>query len=78
MNIINTLKKQNEAGKNIVTPDGNVISEDGIKKAAMKNYLAGLKAGEITSDVSLDDYMKNNAEDYVSVQEIIDFIEGNE
>lgn len=67
MNIINMLKKQNEAGKNIVTPDGNVISEDGIKKAAMKDYLAGLKAGEITSDISLDDYMKNNAEDYVSV-----------
>lgn len=78
MNIVNALKKQNEAGKNIVTPDGNVISEDGIKKAAMKDYLAGLKAGEITSDISLDDYMKNNAEDYVSVQEIIDFIEGNE
>lgn len=78
MNIINMLKKQNEAGKNIVTPDGNVISEDGIKKAAMKDYLAGLKAGEITSDISLDDYMKIHVEDYVSVQEIIDFIEGNE
>lgn len=78
MNIINMLKKQNEAGKNIVTPDGNVISEDGIKRAAMKDYLAGLKAGEITSDISLDDYMKINTEDYVSVQEIIDFIEGNE
>lgn len=37
MNIVNALKKQNEAGKNIVTPDGNVISEDGIKKAAMKD-----------------------------------------
>lgn len=78
MNVINMLKKQSEAGKNIIMPDGNVVSEDGIKKAAMKEYLAGVKDGTISPAISLDTWMKENISDYASVQEVINFIAGTE
>ena len=75
MNIVNMLKKQKEAGKNIVMSTGAVVSEDSIKKEATKNYLAGLKSGEISTSVSLDEYMKENAANCVTVDEVIEIIE---
>lgn len=75
MNIVNMLKKQKEAGKNIVMANGAVVSEDNLKKETTKNYLAGLKAGEIASSVSLDEYMKENSAASVTVDDIIEIIE---
>lgn len=78
MNVVKLLKKQIEAGKEIVTNDGNIISKDDIRKAALKKYLAGVKAGEIDTAKSFEEYLKENGDAYVSVQEVIDFIEDKE
>lgn len=75
MNIVSMLKKQIDAGKNVVMSNGAVVSVDNIKKEATKNYIAGLKAGEIAPSVSLDDYMKENTSNYVTAQDIIDIVE---
>lgn len=40
----------------------------------MKEYLAGVKSGIISPDISFKDYLENNATDSLTVQEVIDFI----
>lgn len=78
MNIVKMLNKQKEAGKEIVMPDGNIISKDDIYKANMKAYLAGIKSGEIDANTSLADYGKEHEGDYVSVDDVIGYIAGDE
>lgn len=75
MNVIKMLNKQIEAGKDIVMSDGNIISKEEIRKAMLKKYLAGVKAGEIDTTVSFEAYLKENSGDYVTVQDVIDVIE---
>lgn len=78
MNIVKMLNKQKEAGKEIVMADGNIISKDEIQKANMKAYLAGIKSGEIAPDTSLTDYSKDREDDYVSIDDVIGYIAGDE
>lgn len=78
MNIVKQLKKQIELGKTLVLEDGNTIKLEDVKKPLMKEYLAGIKSGEITPDTSFNDYCESNKTDLLTVQEIIDFIEGKE
>lgn len=75
MNIVKVLKKQIESGKTIVMPSGDIISEEEIKKTAMKEYLAGVKSGEISTDISFSQYLAETGDSYANVQEVIDFIE---
>ena len=75
MNVVKMLKKQIENGKDIVMNDGNIISKDEIRKAMLKKYLAGVKSGEVAADVSFEAYLKENSGEYVSLQEVVDFIE---
>lgn len=75
MNIIKTLKKQVESGKDIVMKDGNIISKEDVRKAAMKNYLTGVKAGEIPTTKSFDDYFAEANDACVTVKDVIEFIE---
>lgn len=78
MNIVKMLNKQKEAGKEIVMADGNIISKDEINKANMKAYLAGIKSGEISSDVSLAAYAKSQKDNYIGIDDVIGYIEGKE
>ena len=78
MNVVKLLKKQIEAGKDVVMTDGNIISKEEIRKAMLKKYLTGVKAGEIATTVSFEAYLAENSGEYVSVQEVINFIEDNE
>lgn len=78
MNIVKVLNKQKEAGKEIVLADGNIISKDEIQKTNMKSYLAGIKSGEIAPDTSLADYSKEHEGDYVSIDDVIGYIAGDE
>lgn len=78
MNIVKMLNKQKEAGKEIVMTDGNIISKDEINKANMKAYLAGIKSGEISSDVSLAAYAESQKDNYIGIDDVIGYIEGKE
>lgn len=78
MNIVKMLNKQKEAGKEIVMVDGNIISKDEINKANMKAYLAGIKSGEISSDVSLAAYTESQKDSYIGIDDVIGYIEGKE
>lgn len=78
MNIVKMLNKQKEAGKEIVMADGNIISKDEINKANMKAYLAGIKSGEISSDVSLATYAESQKDNYIGIDDVIGYIEGKE
>lgn len=78
MNIVKMLNKQKEAGKEIVMADGNIISKDEINKANMKVYLAGIKSGEISSDVSLAAYAESQKDSYIGIDDVIGYIEGKE
>lgn len=78
MNIVKMLNKQKEAGKEIVMADGNIISKDEINKANMKAYLAGIKSGEISGDISLIDYAESQKDNYISIDDVIGYIEGKE
>lgn len=78
MNIVKVLKKQIETGKDVMMNDGNIISKEEIRKATMKKYLAGVKSGEIPTDKSFEQYFAETGDSYVSVQEVIDFIENPE
>lgn len=75
MNVVKLLKKQIENGKDIVMNDGNIISKAEIRKAMLKKYLQGIKVGDIDTAVSFEEYLKANSGEYVSVQEVVDFIE---
>lgn len=75
MNIIKLLKKQKESGKDIILADGNIISKNEINKARLKAYLAGVKDGSIAPTTSLDQYSKEAGDDFVTVDEMIKFIE---
>lgn len=77
MNIIKVLKKHIETGKTIVMTNGNIVSEEEIRKTAMKEYLTGVKSGEIAADMSFEQYLCKASDLYASVQEIIDFIENS-
>lgn len=76
MNILKVLEKAIDNEKTLITADGNMIAEDEIKKAATKEYLAGIKSGEISAETSLAAYMKEAGEDMLTVKEVIDFIVG--
>lgn len=78
MNIVAQLKKQIEIGKTMVLPNGATVKPEDANKPLMKEYLAGIKDGTISADVSFKDYCENNAEELLTVQEILDFIEGDE
>lgn len=78
MNIVKMLNKQKEAGKEIVMADGNIISKDEINKANMKAYLAGIKSGEISGSISLIDYAESQKDNYISIDDVIGYIEGKE
>lgn len=78
MNIVKQLKKQIELGKTVVLENGNTVKPEEVNKPLMKEYLAGIKNGEISPDVSFTDYCENNKTELLTVQEIIDFIEGDE
>ena len=78
MNIITQLKKQIEIGKTVVLENGSTVRPEDTNKPLMKDYLAGIKAGTIGTDVSFKDYCENNKSDFLTVQEILDFIEGTE
>lgn len=78
MNIVKMLKKQIEAGRTVVLENGSTVKPDEVNKPLMKNYLAGIKDGTIGADVSFKDYCENNKKEQLTVQEIIDFIEGTE
>lgn len=78
MNIVKQLKKQIELGKTVVLENGNTVKPEEVDKPLMKEYLAGIKAGTIGADVSFKDYCENNRTDLLTVQEILDFIEGTE
>lgn len=75
MNITKLLKKQKENGKDIILADGNIISKDEIKKAHLKAYLAGVKDGSISPSTSLDQYSEEAGDDFVTIDEMIKFIE---
>lgn len=74
MNIVKMLEKQKENGKDIILADGNIISKDEIKKANLKTYLAGLKAGEISPSMSLDQYSAEAGDNFVTIDDMIDII----
>lgn len=74
MNIVKMLEKQKENGKDIILADGNIISKDDIKKANLKTYLAGLKAGEISPSMSLDQYSAEAGDNFVTIDDMIDII----
>lgn len=78
MNITKMLKKQKENGKDIILADGNIISKDDIKKAHLKAYLAGVKDGSISPAMSLDQYSEQAGDDFVTIDEMIKFIEGED
>lgn len=86
MNIVKQLKKQIELGKTVGLENGNTVKPEEVNNPLMKKYLAGIKKkylagiknGEISPDVSFTDYCENNKTEILTVQEIIDFIEGNE
>ena len=78
MNIVKLLKKQKENGKDIILGDGNIISKDEIKKAQLKSYLAGVKDGSISPAMSLDAYCEEAGDDFVTVDEMIKYIEGED
>ena len=78
MNIVKLLNKQKENGKDIILADGNIISKDEIKKARLKAYLAGVKDGSVSPTTSLDQYSKDVGDDFVTIDEMIKFIEGED
>jgi hypothetical protein len=78
MNIVKMLKKQIEAGRTVVMENGATVKPDEVNKPLMKDYLAGIKSGEISPDVSFNDYCAEHKTDLLTVQEIIDFVEGND
>lgn len=78
MNIVKMLNKQKENGKDIILADGNIISKDEIKKAHLKAYLAGVKDGSISPTMSLDQYSAEAGDDFVTIDEMIKFIEGED
>lgn len=78
MNIITQLKKQIEIGKTVVLENGSTVRPEDANKPLMKDYLAGIKARTIGADVSFKDYCESHKTDLLTVQEILDFIEGTE
>lgn len=78
MNVVKLLKKQIENGKDIVMNNGDIISKAEIRKTMLKTYLAGIKVGEIDTAKSFDEWLSENSGEYVSLQEVIDFIEDKE
>lgn len=75
MNLVKLLRKQKENGKEIIMPDGNIISKNDIEKSNMKSYLAGIKDGSISPTTSLQQYSEENGNDFATIDEVIKFIE---
>ena len=78
MNIIVQLRKQIELGKTLVLENGTTVKPEDANKPLMKEYLTGIKSGKITPDISFKDYCESNKGELLTVQEILDFIEGEE
>jgi len=78
MNIVTQLKKQIEFGKTVILKNGTTVKPEDANKPLMKEYLAGIKSGEIKADVSFKDYCESSKQELLSVQEVLDFIEGTE
>lgn len=74
MNIVKQLEKQIEFGKTIILKNGTTARPEDVQQPLMKEYLAGVKSGIISPDISFKDYLENNATDPLTVQEVIDFI----
>lgn len=75
MNIIKSLEKQLEVGKNLVDENGEVFGAEKLRKKALKEYNLLVKKGEVNPmEVSFKDFFYDSFEDYLTVEEIISFI----
>lgn len=78
MNVVKVLEKQLAAGKDVIMADGAVVGKDEIRKAAMKQYLAGVKSGEISPAKSFDDYVNEMTQDVLPVEDAIAYLKGED
>ena len=75
MNIIKSLEKQLEVGKNLVAENGEVFGAEKLQKKALKEYNLLVKKGEVNPmEVSFKDFFYDSFEDYITVEEVIAFI----
>lgn len=74
MNIVKVLNKQIEAGKTVVLPNGDMVKSEDIDKSLMKDYLAGVKSGAISPEVSFKEYAAEKTATQLTVQEVINFV----
>lgn len=76
MNLIKSLEKQLEVGKNLVDVNGEVFGLDKLQKKALKEYNALVKAKEIDPmQISFKEFFYDSLESHLTVREVIAFIE---
>lgn len=75
MNLIKSLERQLEDGKNLVAENGEVFGAEKLQKKALKEYNLLVKKGEVDPmQVSFKDFFYDSFEDYLTVEEVIAFI----
>lgn len=75
MNIIKSLEKQLAEGKNLVAENGEVFGAEKLQKVALKEYNALVKKKEIDPmEKSFKEFFFDSYEDYLTVDEVINFI----
>lgn len=76
-NILTMLEKEVSKENTFLDKKGNFISIEKIEDMARKSYVADLKAGSISFDVTYYEYLNNIMEDFVPVASITNFIKGS-
>lgn len=75
MNLIKSLEKQLEVGKNLVDENGEVFGAEKLQKKALKEYNALVKKHEVDPmEKSFKDFFFDSYENYLTVEEVIAFI----
>lgn len=75
MNIVKTLKKELEKGNKYITLDCEVLNEEKLTKLFQKNYLAGVKAGDIDmTEITFSEYCEMQFNDIMLVEDLIEYV----
>lgn len=75
MNIIKSLEKQVQEGKNLVSENGDIFGAEKLQKVALKEYNAMVKKKEINPmEKSFKEFFFDSYDNYLTVDEIIAFI----
>ena len=75
MNLIKSLEKQLEEGKNLVAENGEIFGAEKLQKVALKEFNALVKKKEIDPmEKSFKEFFFDSYENYLTVDEVISFI----